>query len=273
MLTMFFKLIKNELKANIHTIGFIYVAAAIAVAFMAFAYVFKINWISATATILLAIAGGAAILVTFIMVIVNFQKTLFSNQGYLSFTLPVTSGQLLVAKAITSFFWMLLSYLVAIAIFFGIYLYATAMVGDDVKAAINLLKAFTDAFPSKETIRNVLILGVIFIFIKIAFVISQLFFAITLSNTRIMQKFGGFAIIVAFFVVFIGTTVISTWLTNTVPLSIVITPTDIYYSTTVSMTAQGHLAFGLTGVIFDVVFGALLFYLTTHLMEYKVNLK
>ena len=100
---MFGKLIKNEIKSTAHTIGLIYIVAAIAIGLMAMAYIFKINWISAAATVVLAVAAGAAILVTFFMVIVNFQKSLYSNQGYLSFTLPVTSGQLLAAKTIVSF--------------------------------------------------------------------------------------------------------------------------------------------------------------------------
>ena len=41
------------------------------------------------------------------------------------------------------------------------------------------------------------------IFIRIVVLIAQLYFAITVANTRIMQKLGGFAAVVVFFAVFI----------------------------------------------------------------------
>ena len=270
---MFGKLIKNEIKSTAHTIGLIYIVAAIAIGLMAMAYIFKINWISAAATVVLAVAAGAAILVTFFMVIVNFQKSLYSNQGYLSFSLPVTSGQLLAAKTIVSFMWMLISYIVAIAVFVGIYLYASAMVGDDVKAAARVLMAFMEGIPSGATIKKVFIFLAIYVFVLIVFLIAQLYFAITLSNTRVMQKLGVFSIVIVFFAVFIVTTVISVILTKNIPLSIVVDKAGMSLSTTVSMNTENVISFGLTGLFFDIVASVALFVATSMLMDSKVNIK
>lgn len=267
------KLIKNEFKANLHSIGMIYVVAIVAVGLMALAYLAKVTWISALATIVLIAAGAIAIIVTFFCVVLNYQKTLFGNQGYLSFTLPVTSGQLLAAKTITSFCWMLLSYVVAIAIFIGVYLYATAMVGDDVKAAFELLRVFVEGIPSGATIKKVVILAALVVFIRIVLLIAQLYFAITLSNTRIMQKFGGFSTVIIFFVIFIFMSVVSLLLTQYVPLSLVVTSTGLYYSTAVSMSEPVAMSFGLVGTLFNLVGCAVLFFLTATLMNTKVNIK
>lgn len=270
------KLIKNEFKANLHSIGMIYVVAACAVAIMAITYAFKVTWISALATCILIAAGGIAIILTFACVIMNFQKTLFGNQGYLSFTLPVTSGQLLAAKAITSFCWMLFSFIVAGGIFFGVYLYATAMVGDDVKEAIQMITLFLKDFPSTATIKEIIALAVLVIFIRIIVLISQLYFALTLANTRIMQKFKGFSVVIVFFVVFIAMLAISLILTNYVPLTAVVTTQGIFWSTNVAMNVHQSdilISFGLTGTIFNCICGVLLFLGTTKLMDTKINVK
>lgn len=267
------KLIKNEFKSNSHSIGMIYLVAAVAVALMAASYIADITWISALATIVLIAAGFIAVIVTFVSVISNFQKTLFGQQGYLSFTLPVSSGQLLAAKTITSFAWMLLSYLVAIAIFIGVYLYATAMVGEDVKAAIEIMLTMFDGLPSTGTIKLVLVLVAAVVFIRIVVLIAQLYFAITLSNTRALQKLGGFAAVAVFFAVFIVMQVASLLLSQYVPLSIVLTADGLFYSTTSTMANPLGLSFGVAGTIFDVLCAAGLFWGTAKLMNTKINIK
>ncbi len=272
---MFGKLIKNEFKSNLHTLGMIYISAVVLAGFMALAYIFKINWISALATALLMASAGIAIVVTFLLVIVNFQKSLYGNQGYLSFTLPVTSGQLLASKVVVAFCWMLLSFVFAGIVFVGVYLYASAMVGDDVRAALSMLKLFSDAIPDKKVVVGAIILLIVYVFTWLLFLIAELFFAITLSNTRAMQKLGGFSIIIMFFVVFVVTTIVSTLLTKNVPLSLVISPTSIDLATGVSMNmeAENLIPVGITGLLFKIPAGALLFIVTTILMNTKVNIK
>lgn len=267
------KLIKNEFKANLHTIGMIYVVAAAAILIMMAAFVVKITWLSALATIVLIATGILAIVMTFVSVVSNFKKTLFGGQGYLSFTLPVTSGQLLAAKTITSFCWMLLSYAVAAGIFFGVYLYATAMIGEDVKMALQMITMLFEGIPDPDTIKLVILIAALILFIRIIVLIAQLYFAITLSNTRIMQKLGGFSAVVVFFAVFIVMQIISVVLAQYVPFSIVLTAEGLFYSTTSTMADPIGLSFGIAGTIFNVVCAAGLFVATAKLMNSKVNIK
>lgn len=270
---MFGKLIKNEFKGTVHTLGYIYLVALVTVGVMALSYIAKITWISGVATVALIATGAIAIVVTFFMVIVHFNKSLYGNQGYLSFTLPVTSNQLLAAKTIVSFCWMLLSYAVAIGIFIGVYLYATAMVGDDVKAAAKMLLTLFEGIPNKSTIIKIVVIFAIILFIKMVKLIAQLYFSVTLSNTRVMQKLGGFSIVIVFFALFILLTIASMWLTNNVPFSLVVTGDGIYYSTTQSMSESSLFTFGLTGIIFDIIASIALFAGTSILMDSKINLK
>lgn len=267
------KLIKNEFKANIHTIGMIYVVALAAVAFMLLAYAVDITWISVLSTIVLIATGLIALVITFVSVVSNFQKTLYGNQGYLSFTLPVTSGQLLTAKTITSFCWLLLSYVVAVGIFVGVYLYATAMIGEDVKAAIQMMTMMFDGLPDGASLKKLIALAALVIFIRIVVLIAQLYFSITLANTRALQKLGGFATFVIFFLLFAVMQVIGVLLAQYVPLSIVLNENGLYYSTVSTMANPTGLSFGIAGTLFNVVAAALLFFGCARIMDTKVNIK
>ena len=267
------KLIKNEFKSNIHSVGMIYLVSAAAILIMLASYIADITWISALATIVLIATGLIAVVVTFISVVSNFKKTLYGDQGYLSFTLPVTSGQLLAAKTITSFCWMLLSYLVAGGIFVGVYLYSTAMIGEDVKMALKLMFSMFEGFPSTTTIKQVVVIMALIVFIRIIVLIAQLYFAITLANTRVMQKLGGFAPFVIFFAIFIVMQIISLLLAQYVPFTLVVTENGLFYSMVSTMESPLGLTFGLAGTVFNVICAALLFWGTAKIMNTKINIK
>ena len=267
------KLIKNEFKSNIHSVGMIYLVSAAAILIMLASYIADITWISALATIVLIATGLIAVVVTFISVVSNFKKTLYGDQGYLSFTLPVTSGQLLAAKTITSFCWMLLSYLVAGGIFVGVYLYSTAMIGEDVKMALKLMSSMFEGFPSTTTIKQGVVIMALIVFIRIIVLIAQLYFAITLANTRVMQKLGGFAPFVIFFAIFIVMQIISLLLAQYVPFTLVVTENGLFYSMVSTMESPLGLTFGLAGTVFNVICAALLFWGTAKIMNTKINIK
>lgn len=53
-------------------------------------------------------AGGSAIIViSYVQILLFYQRSLFSAEGYLSLTLPVSRGRLLASKIITTFIWFL----------------------------------------------------------------------------------------------------------------------------------------------------------------------
>lgn len=197
------KLIKNEIKMSAHMMMNIYVAAAVTIGIMLIAYAIDISWLSAMATIALFLIALIALIITFVGVIANFYKTLYGQQGYLSFTLPVTSGQLLAAKAIVAFLWMIVSYAVSIGIMIWIYDYVTSLIGEN---NLNMIKTIISMFrsmPGAKAIKGYLVLLVLAVFVQLAFLISELFFSITFANTRIMQKLGAAGPIVVFFAIFI----------------------------------------------------------------------
>lgn len=52
---------------------------------------------------------------TYIIIGIHFYRNLFSARGYLTWTLPATSGQKLISKTITAYIWAVIDFIVMIA--------------------------------------------------------------------------------------------------------------------------------------------------------------
>ncbi len=265
------KLIKNEFKAGLHSIAPIYVAAVAAVGFMALALAFKIAWLTAISLVAVIVIALGILIVTLISVVSNFNKTLFRDQGYLSFTLPVTSGQLLFAKALSSFVWILLSYIAVIGIFAGIFLYSSDMVGEENITMIKILVSTVAEIPDTGAVIKVVTFICVRIFLKIVCLIAQIYFAISLSNVRPFQRQSFLPAILIFVVIYGVMNTVSTLLTAYVPLSIIISVQGIELSTR-AMSAGG-MVYGVADIIFEFVMTSLFFYLSSWFMNHKINLK
>lgn len=59
--------------------------------------------------ILYVVAYFAAIVGVFVVLVMRFYRNLLTDEGYLMFTLPVTTGQLIWSKLITSVFWVVVT--------------------------------------------------------------------------------------------------------------------------------------------------------------------
>lgn len=71
------------------------------------------------ASLLLYILSIFAIfIVTFVFFAVRFYKTMYSNQGYLTHTLPVSTGSIIHTKVLVSSFWVLVTMIITVVSIF-----------------------------------------------------------------------------------------------------------------------------------------------------------
>ena len=265
------KLIKNEFKAALHSVAGIYIAAVAAVAFLAISLLFKIVWLSAISLLAVIVVAMGILIITIFSVVTNFNKSLFRDQGYLTFTLPVTSGQILFAKTICSFFWILLSYVSLLAIFAGIYMYAAEQIGEETIATVKILLSTITELPDTGAVITVISVIILRIFLKLVFYIAEIYFAITLSNVRPFQRQSLIPAILIFVVLSGATTIISSLLTAYVPLSLAITVHGIELTT--KAMAAGGMMFGVADVIFEFAITCVFFFMSAWFMNHKINLK
>jgi len=65
--------------------------------------------VSATASVLIGVAIMASALVTLLLICYHFYRSFLADEGYLTFTLPVSTGRLIWSKLLTGMFWVLIN--------------------------------------------------------------------------------------------------------------------------------------------------------------------
>ncbi len=217
------------------------------------------------------------IFVTFFFVVYDFFKSLFSPQGYLSFTLPVSSNQLLGSKVIVYGGWMLLSY--AAFMLTSVYLMnytADEVIGMEKISLFESLLTMLGDFPSTTQIIAYLVYMVLMFFVIFLSFVSIVYFSITVSHVRLLQKHSVVASIVIFFVTALVFLWISFKMTDIVNFVMVfnddktlsfgiLSPTEYLVGNQLGMEVTPGFAF----LVLDII----MFFATSYIMHKKVNLK
>lgn len=94
------KLLKYEMKAGLRLLPIVYLGMVSVFLVGLLAKAIGISQIQFAAALLLAVGGVAAVLMTLVLVILRCFKGLFGTEGYLTQTLPVGKGTLLLSKVI-----------------------------------------------------------------------------------------------------------------------------------------------------------------------------
>ena len=112
---MLVKLMKQDLRATGRVMLPLYLAAIVLSALTRLMNVFQRgaldsrfwNIFSGITAFLVGVAIVALVIMTFVMMVWRFYKNYMTDEGYLMFTLPVRTGELIFSKLITTLFWYL----------------------------------------------------------------------------------------------------------------------------------------------------------------------
>lgn len=130
-------------------------------------------------TMLLAIfsiiAFVAALLVVLILLFVNFYKKFFSDEAYLTFTLPVSRKTLLFSKTLNAFIWTLL---VTLTLFGGILIIVSIAAGED-GIGLNIFDSFFESLGAWTFVYAIEIILALLTFV--AFSVVLVVFSITVG--------------------------------------------------------------------------------------------
>lgn len=195
---MLIKLIKHDLKSTYRTLLPIYIGMMSIAVLFAFSSQFNNP---ALDIIVVVIFGAimAATAVSLIMVSIRlFSARLFSNEGYLSFTLPVSVSELYLSKIITAMIWSFVTFLVislASSIFVAILLIINSADFSEVMRLIGDNLAVYSSMLFK--LMNVTLPQAI---ISMASAYALFLFAIVVSNTSYFSRNKTIVAVVLFFV-------------------------------------------------------------------------
>jgi hypothetical protein len=273
---MLSKLLKYEFKDTARIIPFFYLIIVIFSIMAVTAKQINIQWFIVTSSILLIVMGGSLVIITFVVIVMRFYKNLYSNEGYLMFTLPVKPQQLLASKVIVAFTWIITSFIV----FIGALCVSLYSLGVDSSELTIIIDEF-----KKYGLEKAIFIIIPLILLSILYLLSQIFFSITVANRPALHGMGIGAGFLVFFVSYVILQILHSLATVFVPLSLEI---NLVGNGSVTLSNKNMFGFlldsmkgveptsmtiGLGGYLFVVIMVCVLFYMTGRMMKNKVSLR
>lgn len=266
------KLIKNEIKQSSRYFLVLLASAAIVILLMIATLLLKVERMNFLASLVLLLVGGISVIMAVVLVIKNFNDTLYKEQGYLTFTLPVSGPMLLFSKVLVSFFWIIISNLIMVGCWVGFFLNMKQWVQEEYSELVNTFRQlFQELEPTNTAVVQAVIFFVVNVILIILMFVSMVYFSTTVANTRPLQKHPlvfGFLI---FFATYIISNIIQSKLTKAIPLSVRFAAQSLSLET---VKPDGTTSLmGVGGLIFMFVISAVMLFITGYIMERKVNVK
>ncbi len=274
---MFGKLLKNDLKAQWHSMSVVFLCTFIVAAI---AEIFTITSNDKVVTVmggmLVSLALGFACIIIIIAVAMMFSKTMFGRAGYLTLSLPVKTGSLLASKTISSLIWVFAVYALFLGSLFLWVIQVKDGLGEEVmESAENLLRLF--GVPSFLTIFMGVVSFCISLAVLVLVAVQSLQLGLTLSHVSPVSKFGNIGVIIIFFGLFAVIQYVSNAIADLLPCGLVITPEVIRITSNINSTkaALGINAMGVNvvGSLIRLAIAISLHFPTKYLIQHKVNVK
>ena len=265
------KLLKYELKATSRVFIPLYIAILIVSIVNGLSLNLEILNIQGLATIVLMCLFISLFVITIVVTIQRFNKNLLKDEGYLMFTLPVSSKHLILSKYLTSLIWTFLSFVVAFLSFTIIFMIPTYKYFD----FSYFIKEFNLLF---SNMLNLNILGqfikiILLMIISYTIFIFNVYLALSVGQLPIFNRFRNVCSFIGFLVI----NLLISYAQNIVSLfvndaSVNIEAIDnINYaiSSVTSIVSKGlNIA-----IVINLIIILVLFFATTYILDKKLNLE
>ena len=284
---MFGKLLKNDIKAQWHSVSTIFLSIFIVAGFAELLVLYSIKdvfniWndkkliFVAIGGIVVCLAMFFACIVILITVGLMFSKTTFGKAGYLTLTLPVETNSLIWSKTISGLVWTYITYMLFFGSFFlWIYQVGECMGGDLQDLADQLFMLLLGQ--STQTIISLAIYYLVWVAIAMFLVVQCMYLGITCAHTSKFSKLGPIATVLIFFGSFgviVGLTLI---IGKIIPFGMIVHDDIITLSTNVTKAQQELYRHGskfvFSGPLFMLLSSILLSSPITYLTKHKSNIK
>lgn len=228
-------------------------------------------------TMLLVIVGlcvAASALVTLLLICIQFYRNLMSSQGYLTFTLPVTTGRIVWSKLITGMIWLAINLAVVIATVLIFAVFGTASSGFMNPAPLMFLREGFDALilvASQSPIHASLLglEGIAGIIVSLAVSLLQVYLAIAIGGRATKHRL--LASVGMFIALSMGMNTINTF----IMLFGALWPSvSVLSAATMETMPLGFAHIALIGsTLLTAAYGVLFFIFTRLLLKNKLNLQ
>ena len=229
--------------------------------------------VSASASVLIGVAIMASALVTLLLICYHFYRSFLADEGYLTFTLPVSTSKLIWSKLLTGMFWSLINavvIMVTLLIFSVFGTTSTSIANMDVLHAIRMF--FTDILPQASQYVNVPLMAVEIVVIGIlgfAAQMLEIYFAIVVGG-QVAKKHRILAAIGMYLLINMGVGIITTAFMSLVTFGEGIS--SLALNTVQEVSTFMTSAFGWYGVLFAGL-AVLFFFLIRSIFKKNLNLQ
>lgn len=281
---MFGKLLKHEFRATRRIVPFIWLAVLVMASINLISGQIGIKWLSNTSMVLLVLLAIAQVVITYAVVITRYYRSLYTDEGYLTHTLPARAGNILGSKVLTSYVWIMLS-IVAAAVVFLVVLFFFARANDSsISVLYNDIKSII-GFETQDVV-IALILGIIFVSYSILLQLAQFFFAMSFGSLARFQKLSIAAPIICYLVLNFILEMLMMFAMAFIPLGLEIqlTGDELPVQGSLRLVSKGmifmhqnpdtqNVVLGLGGIVLSVFVMAALYWGTHYLIKKKTSLR
>lgn len=223
--------------------------------------------------ILSFIAIGVASIAVVILLAYRFYKNFFDNEGYLTFTLPVSTNAKLMSKLLSSFVWLLISFF-AMSIAFAIFIFfGTATQGLINMEMVHIVKtALTQLWKAIGANEILLLLELLLIgIVSVLFNIVLIFLSITIGSV-IANKHKILASVGIYFAINILANILQT-VSVIASISMMENQINLFGTNLTFAESSATIHFLLiTQTVIMLAFCIISYIITHHMLEKKLNL-
>ena len=265
------KLLKYELKATSRVFIPLYIAILVVSIVNGLSLNLEILNIQGLATIVLMCLFISLFVITIVVTIQRFNKNLLKDEGYLMFTLPVSSKHLVLSKYLTSLIWTFLSFVVACLSFTIIFMIPTYKYFD--------FSYFINEF--NLLFSNMLNLNILGQFIKIILLmiisytifIFNVYLALSVGQLPIFNRFRNVSSFIGFLVI----NLLISYAQNIVSLFVNDSSVNIEAIDNINYAINSVTSIVSKGlniaIVINLIIILVLFFATTYILDKKLNLE
>jgi len=232
-----------------------------------------ITVVSVTMSVLIGIAIAASAFVTLLLICMHFYRSFLCDEGYLTFTLPVSTGRLLWSKLLTGIFWLLINMVVIFVTILIFAVFGTSSTGLVNLEVLQAMKAFfTQVLPEISqyiSLPLVIVECVVVGLLALASQMLEIYFAIIIGG-QIAKKHRILAAIGMYLLINMGVGIISSVYTSVVAFG-----EGVWTITLDSAREAGVFftsVFGWYGVLFAGL-SVLFFFVSRSILKKNLNLQ
>ncbi|MDY3958962.1 ABC transporter permease [Romboutsia timonensis] len=265
------KLLKYELKATSRVFIPLYIAILVVSIVNGLSLNLEILNIQGLATIVLMCLFISLFVITIVVTIQRFNKNLLKDEGYLMFTLPVSSKHLVLSKYLTSLIWTFLSFVVAFLSFTIIFMIPTYKYFD----FSYFINEFNLLF---SNMLNLNILGqflkiILLMIISYTIFIFNVYLALSVGQLPIFNRFRNVSSFIGFLVI----NLLISYAQNIVSLFVNDASVNIEAIDNINYAINSVTSIVSKGlniaIVINIIIILILFFATTYILDKKLNLE